>query len=49
MTLLDLCSHLGLGAVAAVTVNLLLGMLMSLRYSPTRLWPHRCINVVALH
>src|ERR1700749_1630737 len=49
MTLLDLCSYLGLGAVGAITVNLLLGMLMSLRYSPIRHWPHRHINVFALH
>jgi predicted ferric reductase len=49
MTLLDLCSYLGLGAVGAVTVNLFLGMLMSLRYSPMRHWPHRHINVFALH
>lgn len=49
MTLLDLCSYLGLGAVGAVTVNLLLGMLLSLRYSPVRLWPHRHFNLFALH
>ena len=49
MSLLDLCSYLGLGAVAAVTVNLLLGMLLSLRYSPVRLWPHRRVNLFALH
>jgi predicted ferric reductase len=49
MTLLDLCSYLGLGAVGAIAVNLLLGMLMSLRYSPVRLWPHRKIDVFALH
>jgi predicted ferric reductase len=49
MTLLDLCSYLGLGAVGAVTVNLLLGVLMSLRYSPVRNWPRRHINVFALH
>ena len=49
VTLLDLCSYLGIGAVAAVTVNLWLGMLLSLRYSPTRLWPHRHINLFALH
>jgi methionine sulfoxide reductase heme-binding subunit len=49
VTLLDLCSYLGLGAVGAVTVNLLLGMLMSLRYSPMRYWPHRPINLFALH
>jgi sulfoxide reductase heme-binding subunit YedZ len=49
MTLLDLCSYLGLGAIGAVTVNLLLGMLMSLRYSPSRHWPHHHINLFALH
>ena len=49
MTLLDLCSYLGLGAVGAVTVNLLLGMLMSLRYSPVRCWPHHHFSVFVLH
>ena len=49
MTLLDLCSYLGLGGVGAVTVNLWLGILISLRYSPVRLWPRRRINVFALH
>ena len=49
MTLLDLCSYLGLGAVGAITLNLLVGMLISLRYSPVRLWPHRQINLFALH
>ncbi len=49
MTLLDLCAYLGLGATGAATVNLLLGLLISLRYSPVRNWPHRRINVFALH
>jgi len=49
ISLLDLCSYLGLGAVGAATVNLLIGMLMSLRYSPSRLWPHRHINLFAWH
>lgn len=49
MTLLDLCSYLGLGAVGMVTTNLLLGMLLSLRYSPVRQWPHRHVNLFALH
>ena len=49
MSLLDLCSYLGLGAVGFVSANLLLGMLLSLRYSPSRLWPHRRINLFALH
>jgi predicted ferric reductase len=49
MSLLDLCSYLGLGAVGTVTLNLLLGMLLSLRYSPVRQWPHRHMNLFALH
>ena len=49
ISLLDLCSYLGLGAVGAATVNLLLGMLMSLRYSPVRQWPHRRLNLFAFH
>jgi predicted ferric reductase len=49
MTVLDLCSYLGLGATGAVTANLLLGMLMALRYSPLRQWPHLRINLFLLH
>jgi predicted ferric reductase len=49
MSLLDLCAYLGLGAAGAATVNLLLGLLISLRYSPVRHWPHLRINVFALH
>jgi predicted ferric reductase len=49
MTVLDLCAYLGLTAVGAVCVNMLLGMLIALRYSPLRLWPHRQINIFRLH
>jgi predicted ferric reductase len=49
MSLLDLCSYLGLGAVGMVTTNLLLGMLLSLRYSQVRQWHHRHVNLFALH
>jgi len=49
MTVLDLCSYLGLGAAGALTVNLLLGLLISLRYSPVRMWPHRHVNLFTLH
>jgi predicted ferric reductase len=49
MTLLDLCSYLGLGAAGGAALNLLLGLLMSMRYSPVRNWPHRRINVFSLH
>jgi predicted ferric reductase len=49
LTMLDVSSYLGLAAVGAFAVNLLLGMLISLRYSPKRLWPHCGINIFALH
>ena len=49
MSLLDLCSYLGLCAVGAVVANLLIGVLLSMRYSPVRLWPRRQINMFALH
>lgn len=49
MTLLDLCSYLGLGAAGAVVINLFIGLLLSMRYSPLRLWPHRHFNLFALH
>jgi len=49
MTILDLSAYLGLAAVGAVCVNMLLGMLIALRYSPLRLWPHRKMNVFWLH
>jgi predicted ferric reductase len=49
MTVLDLCSYLGLGAAGTLTLNLLLGLLISLRYSPVRMWPHRQVNLFALH
>jgi predicted ferric reductase len=49
MTILDLCSYLGLGATGAIMLNLLCGMLISLRYSSVRSWPHRKINLFAWH
>jgi DMSO/TMAO reductase YedYZ heme-binding membrane subunit len=49
MSLLDLCSYLGLAATGLVTLNLLVGTLISLRYSPVRHWPHRHLNLFALH
>jgi len=49
MTILDVCAYLGLAAVGTATVNMLLGLLIALRYSPVRLWPHRRINIFRLH
>src|ERR1700688_5089220 len=49
MSLLDVCAYLGLAAVGTATLNMLLGLLIALRYSPVRLWPHRHINIFRLH
>jgi predicted ferric reductase len=49
ISILDLSAYLGIGAVAAATVNMLLGMLMAFRYSPVRSWPHRRLNYFRLH
>ncbi len=46
--MLDLCAYLGLGATGLVALNLLCGMLISLRYSPVRNWPHRRIKQMDL-
>src|SRR5246127_1249551 len=49
ITVLDLSAYLGLTAVGAVTLNMLLGTLMAFRYSPVRQWPHRHFNYFRLH
>ena len=49
MTILDTCAYLGLAAVGTATLNMLLGLLIALRYSPIRLWPHRRMNIFRLH
>jgi len=49
MTILDLCAYLGLAGVGMATLNMVLGLLIGLRYSPVRLWPHRHINIFRLH
>jgi len=46
---LNLSAYVGLFAVGIVTLNLILGMLMAMRYSPVRSWPHRRFNYFRLH
>jgi methionine sulfoxide reductase heme-binding subunit len=46
---LDLSAYVGLVAVGVITLNMVLGMLMALRYSPVRSWPHRKFNYFRLH
>ena len=49
MTILDVCAYLGLAAVGMATLNMGLGLLIALRYSPVRLWPHCHINIFRIH
>ncbi len=49
ITVLDLSAYAGLVAVAAVTLNTLLGLLMAFRYSPHHSWPHRRFNYFRFH
>jgi predicted ferric reductase len=49
MSAVDLSSYFGLAAMLLLTSNILLGLLISMRYSPVQRWPHRKINIFALH
>lgn len=49
MTALDLSSTLGLVAMGLLTVNILIGLLLSMHFNPVRNWPHRRVNTVQLH
>jgi DMSO/TMAO reductase YedYZ heme-binding membrane subunit len=49
MDLVDLSAYAGLGAVTLAAVNLLIGLLMAVRYSPVKYWPHRRFNLFYAH
>jgi DMSO/TMAO reductase YedYZ heme-binding membrane subunit len=49
MTALDLSADVGLLAVFLATANICLGLLIAVRYSPWRRWPHRRVNIFAVH
>ena len=49
MTAIDLSSYFGLAAMTLLTLNILLGLVMSMKYNPVRNWPHRRINTFKLH
>ncbi len=49
ITILDLTAYIGLTAVGAITINMLLGIMMAFRYSPVRNWPHHRFNYFRLH
>jgi predicted ferric reductase len=49
MTVLDLSSFAGLAAMVLITLNVLLGILLSRNYNPVRRWPFRKIPVFRIH
>ncbi len=49
MTVLDLSSFAGLSAMVLITLNVLLGILLSRNYNPARRWPFRKIPIFRIH
>jgi len=49
MSAIDLSSYFGLAAMTLLTLNILIGLVMSMKYNPVRNWPHRRINTFKLH
>lgn len=46
---IDLSGDLGQAALALLTINILLGLLISVRYDPLRNWPRRKLDIFDLH
>jgi predicted ferric reductase len=49
MDAIDISGDIALVAITLLTLNILLGLLMSVKYNPVRRWPHRRINTLKLH
>lgn len=49
MSWIELSSYAGLTAVGLLTLNLLIGLLMAVKYNPVRSWPHRRVNTFKIH
>lgn len=49
MTPLDVSTYAGLCAMGLLTVNILLGLLLSARYNPVVHWPHRRLPIFDVH
>jgi len=45
----DLSGTIALGAVGLLTLNLLLGLLLSVGYNPTRQWPRQRVKLFTFH
>ena len=49
MSAVDLSGNIALAAIALLTVNLLLGLLLSVGYNPTRQWPRQRVKLFTFH
>jgi DMSO/TMAO reductase YedYZ heme-binding membrane subunit len=49
MTAVDISGTIALGAVGLLTLNLLLGLLLSVGYNPKRQWPRRALKLFTYH
>jgi predicted ferric reductase len=49
MTAIELSSYFGLAAMTLLTLNILIGLVMSVKYNPVRNWPHRRVNTFKIH
>src|SRR6476661_3851282 len=49
MTAIEISSYAGLTAMTLLTLNILIGLVMSVKYNPVRSWPHRRINTFKIH
>ena len=46
---IELSNYAGLGAIGLLTLNILIGLLLAMKYNPVRRWPHRRVNTVRVH
>ena len=49
MSAVDLSGTIALGAIGLLTLNLLLGLLLSVGYNPTRQWPRQRVKLFTFH
>ena len=49
ISFIDISSYFGLAAAGIMTLNLLLGLLLSVQYNPVDAWPHRRLPIFAIH
>jgi len=49
VTAVELSNYAGLLAMGLLTINILLGLLLSTRYNPVLRWPHRKIEIFEIH